>query len=92
MHTAFALPVSQFGGKMPELSMEVANSIREKLFNIKLLIIDEISIVRNVLFTRVDSRLQQIMGVNQPFGGISVLVVGDLNQLPSVMDSPIYKI
>ena len=77
LHTAFALPISQFGGPMPELSTEVANTIREKLFNIKLLIIDEISMVGSTLFSRVDSRLRQIMGVNTPFGGISVLIVGD---------------
>lgn len=32
------------------------------------------------------------MCVNKPFGGISVLVVGDFYQLPPVMDSPIFKI
>ncbi|XP_059142987.1 uncharacterized protein LOC131930491 [Physella acuta] len=92
LHTAFALPISQFGGSMPQLSSEVANTIREKLFNIKLLIIDEISMVGSTLFSRVDSRLRQIMGDNKPFGGISVLLVGDLNQLPPVMDSLIYKV
>ncbi|GBM80454.1 ATP-dependent DNA helicase PIF1 [Araneus ventricosus] len=91
LHTAFALPVSQFGGQMPELSTEVTSTIRNKLFNTKLLIIDEISMVGSTLFSRVDSRLRQIKGVNKPFGGISVLVVGDLNQLPPVMDSPIFK-
>ena len=48
--------------------------------------------VESTLFSRVDSRLRQIMGVNTPFGGISVLIVGDLNQLPPVMDSLIYKV
>ncbi|GBN70075.1 hypothetical protein AVEN_184165-1, partial [Araneus ventricosus] len=76
---------------LPELSTEVTNTIRNKLFNTKLLIIDEISMVGSTLFSRVDSRLRQIKGVNKPFGGISVLVVGDLNQLPPVMDSPIFK-
>lgn len=90
LHTAFALPVSQFGGQMPELSSDVANKIRVALFNVKLIIIDEVSMVGSRLFTNVDIRLRQIRGINEPFGGISVLTVGDLNQLPPVMDSQIF--
>lgn len=35
--------------------------------------------------------LRQVRGVNEPFEGISVIVVGDLNQLPSVMDWPVFQ-
>jgi hypothetical protein len=91
LHTAFSLPLNQFGGQMPDLQADIANSIREKLINLKLLIIDEISMVGSTLFNRVDTRLRQIMGIDEPFGGISVLVVGDLNQLAPVKDTIIYK-
>jgi ATP-dependent exoDNAse (exonuclease V), alpha subunit - helicase superfamily I member len=91
LHTAFALPVSQFSGSMPELSADIANSIREKLFHAKLFIIDEISMVGSTLLSRVDTRLRQIMGKHETFGGLSVIVVGDLSQLPPVMDFPLYK-
>lgn len=67
------------------------NAIREKLFHLKFLVIDEISMVGSRLLCQVDSRLRQIMGRNESFGGISVLAVGDLHQLPPVMDSPVYK-
>ncbi|XP_011866730.1 PREDICTED: ATP-dependent DNA helicase PIF1-like, partial [Vollenhovia emeryi] len=90
LHTAFALPITQYGGQMPELSADVANTIRESLFELKLLIIDEISMVGSTMFSRVDTRLRQIMGRNLSFGGVSVLVVGDLYQLPPVMDTHIY--
>ncbi|GLV46090.1 hypothetical protein CBL_05175, partial [Carabus blaptoides fortunei] len=53
--------VSQFGGQMPELSADLANNIREKLFNLKLLIIDEVSMVGSTFLSRVDTRLRQIM-------------------------------
>ncbi|KAL7291611.1 hypothetical protein TKK_0014650 [Trichogramma kaykai] len=43
------------------------------------------------MFHRIDTRLRQIYGINKPFGGISVITVGDLNQLPPVMDKPKYK-
>lgn len=92
LHTAFALPIQQFGGKMPELSHDTANTIREKLSDLKLLIIDEISMVGSGTFCRVDTRLRQIMGRNDSFGGIPCIVVGDLNQLAPVMDSSIFLI
>lgn len=91
LHTAFALPVSQFGGQMPQLSSDLANKIRNKLINLKLLIIDEISMVGSTLFSRVDTRLRQVLGINKSFGGISVICVGDLQQLPPVMDTHIFK-
>lgn len=47
--------------------------------------------VGSTLLCRVDSRLWQIMGKNESFGGLSVIVVGDLYQLPPVVDSPVYK-
>ncbi|XP_071581581.1 uncharacterized protein [Temnothorax nylanderi] len=90
LHTAFALPVTQYGGQMPDLSEDVANTIRENLFGLKLLIIDEISMVGSTMFSRIDTRLRQIMGRDRSFGGVSVLMVGDLYQLPPVMDTSIY--
>ena len=90
LHTAFVLPLTQFGGVMPELSNDVANTIRTYIAHVKLLIIDEISMVGSTMFSRVDTRLRQIMGLNESFGGVSVIIVGDLSQLPPVMDSPIY--
>ncbi|GLV33460.1 hypothetical protein CBL_20198 [Carabus blaptoides fortunei] len=47
--------------------------------------------VGSTLLSGVDTRLRQIVGVNSSFGGVSVLLVGDLHQLPPVMDAPIYK-
>ena len=35
--------------------------------------------------------LQQIMGTNEPFGGISLVTVGDLSQLKPVFDKWIFK-
>lgn len=90
LHTAFALPVNQ-STNMPELSSDIANTIRIQLRDLKLLVIDEISMVGSRLLNRVSTRLIQIMGKNEPFGGVSVILVGDLNQLPPVFDSPVYE-
>lgn len=39
----------------------------------------------------INSRLQEITGCTKPFGGISVVAVGDLFQLKPEMDSWIFK-
>ncbi|XP_051163759.1 uncharacterized protein LOC127283119 [Leptopilina boulardi] len=90
LHTAFALPISKCNQSMPDLSSSIANTIREKMIDVKLLVIDEISMVGSTLLSRIDTRARQITGVDQSFGGMSVLAVGDLHQLPPVMDRPIY--
>ena len=45
LHTALGLPLAQFGGVMPELSNDIANTIRTHIAHVKLLIIDEIYMV-----------------------------------------------
>ena len=38
----------------------------------------------------IQRRLTEIMKSDDPFGGVSLLAVGDLYQLPPVCHSPIY--
>ena len=54
------------------------------------MVIDEISMVSKDVFDYVNLRLQQIKGNRKPFGGMSVLAVGDFYQLPPVgSDKPL---
>ncbi|XP_034944338.1 ATP-dependent DNA helicase PIF1-like [Chelonus insularis] len=75
-----------------KLSSDLANNIREQLCQVQLIIIDGISMVGSTVLGYVNTRLRQITGVNEPFGGLSVLAVGDLNQLPPVKDKPVYQV
>lgn len=56
------------------------------LFNeLELLIIDEVSMVRCDLLDTIDAILRSVRKNNRPFGGVQLLLIGDLYQLPPVI-------
>lgn len=62
------------------------NSARRNLFrNLELLIIDEVSMLRADLLDAMDWTLRNVRKINQPYGGVQVLFIGDLLQLPPVV-------
>ena len=66
-------------------------SLQNKLSEVKLFIIDEITMVALILFYQINLRLMEIFGVNKPFGGLSVIVYGDFNKFPHVNPPVIYS-
>ena len=54
------------------------------------MIIDEISLVGKRTFDFTDTRLQQLTGIRAPFGGVSVIAVGDFYQLKPVNDRLVF--
>jgi hypothetical protein len=71
------------------ISSVVANLTynREKLnlfHELELLVIDEISMVRCDLLDVIDALLRAARNNNAPFGGVQLLLIGDLYQLPPV--------
>ena len=53
--------------------------------NMELLIIDEVSMLRSDMLDAIDYMMQTIRKKSQAFGGIQVLFIGDLLQLPPVI-------
>lgn len=53
--------------------------------NMELLIIDEVSMLRSDLMDAIDFMLQSVRRKKYPFGGVQVLFIGDLLQLPPVI-------
>ena len=53
--------------------------------NMELLIIDEVSMLRADLLDAMDFMMQSVRKKNTPFGGVQVLYIGDLLQLPPVI-------
>ena len=59
---------------------------------IRYILIDEMSSLGSRLFMKIDARLREafLEKKNCPFGGRSMILVGDLGQLPLVRDKPLY--
>ncbi|MBC7523317.1 MAG: helix-turn-helix domain-containing protein [Flavobacterium sp.] len=53
--------------------------------NMELLIIDEVSMLRADLMDAIDFMLQSVRKKKFPFGGVQVLFIGDLMQLPPII-------
>lgn len=88
IHSFFQLP---FGPFVPGNSRDVA---RQRKFSgdkirlirsLDLLVIDEISMVRADLLDGIDDVLRRFKNPYQPFGGVQLLMIGDLHQLPPVV-------
>lgn len=67
------------------LSFGNTNAFRMILSGVKMLIIDEISMVRADLFEMMNQICQKAFGNTKPFGGIPIVVVGDMFQLPPIV-------
>lgn len=62
------------------------NSNKRKLIEeLELLIIDEVSMLRCDLLDAIDTILKSVRKNNTPFGGVQILFIGDLYQLPPVV-------
>lgn len=56
----------------------------ERWLDAKVLVIDEISMIDKSLFELLDLVARRVKGIDAPFGGLQVLLVGDFLQLPPV--------
>ena len=92
IHSALAIPACQSLKTYKRLDSSRLNSLRCQLGGVKLIFIDEISMVGNTMFNiQIDNRLKDIKGSSLPFGGVSIIAIGDLFQLQPVMDNYIFK-
>lgn len=69
-----------------------ASAMASELSGVSMLVFDEISMVRSDTFEMMNQICQRAKGNTLPFGGIPVVVVGDLFQLPPVVsEDAIYE-
>ena len=93
LHRTLALPVP-LTNELPQLAGEQLQALQTRLEGLRLLIVDEMSMVGRKLLRAVDLRLRQAFPhmADEPFGGISVCLLGDFGQLPPVMDRPMFDV
>jgi len=94
LHSFFQLP---FGPYVPgsEAGRSQYRFSNEKIGIIKsldLLVIDEVSMVRADLLDGVDSVLRRYRRSDRPFAGVQLLMIGDLYQLPPVVQEADWRI
>ena len=88
LHSLLSLPIR--GKNAHELKGQALQKLQNSLIGIKYIIIDEYSVVGQRLLGWIDRRLRQGTVVDEPFGGISIILVGDIAQLPPVGDKVLY--
>ena len=86
------IPIGHHGKSVPNLSDKMRSKLRNKLSELGVIIIDEISMVSNLLLLYIHQRLVEVFGCSQDkaFAGISVIVFGDFYQLPPIQQRTIY--
>ncbi len=62
-----------------------AAAARKNVKNISTIVIDEVSMLRVDLFEALNERLKELRKSHEPFGGIQIILIGDLYQLPPVV-------
>lgn len=94
IHSCFQLPFGPFiPGNTTELNQRRFTKKKINLIrSIDLLIIDEISMVRADMLDAIDAVLRRFRNRNKPFGGVQLLMVGDLHQLPPVVKNHDWQI
>ena len=88
IHSFFQLP---FGPVVPGMKMgekqshyKMSKEKKNLIKTLDLLVIDEISMVRCDVLDAVDQELRKYRDKNKPFGGVQLLLIGDLQQLAPV--------
>ena len=86
IHSFFQLPLSPY---VPNTSYKSKYDFSQEKRNIintlDLLVIDEISMVRSDLLDAIDNVLRRFRQHDLPFGGVQLLMIGDLQQLAPVV-------
>ena len=94
IHRLFQLPIEHEGKEAGywSLSKAAQKVMRTALRSLKVLIIDEVSMVSSLNLAYIHMRLEELFGGNDWFGEKNVLFVGDLLQLQPVNGNPVFEI
>ncbi len=98
LHSQFNLPLTSFIPSSNKVDLNLVTNRRALLEHMKfrkekrkviqemeLLIMDEISMVRADILDAVDFVMRTVRRNHKPFGGVQVMLIGDMHQLPPVV-------
>ena len=86
IHKAFGFCPEMYPDDLKSGGKYHASSATAKLLqSVDILVVDEISMVRADLFDMMNLALQRLRKDTRPFGGVQLVLVGDLLQLPPVV-------
>ncbi len=86
IHSFFGFNTAAFAPGSKDGKLNLTQGQVEYINRLEVLIIDEISMVRADLLDHIDSRLRRIRHIDRPFAGVQIVMIGDLKQLPPVID------
>lgn len=94
LHSFFQLPFGPFvpGSEVQAGQHRIRREKKNIIRSLDLLVIDEISMVRADLLDGVDSILRRYRRSDLPFGGVQLLMIGDLHQLSPVVKKAEWQI
>ena len=77
---------------MHPLEGQSLSKLQEDLNHIRYILIDETSFIGPKMLTQIGARLRQAFPLQCkiPFGGFSIIILGNFGQLPPVKDIPMY--
>ena len=92
-HRLFQLPIQHEGKSATYWSLSKASHkvMKIELQDLKMVIIDEVSMVSSLNLAYIHMRLNDIFESDDWFGGKNVLFVGDILQLPPVNGNPVFE-
>ena len=76
--------VEDFTPSSKRLSAQKKNEILSKFGDARILVLDEVSMCNSVMFALIDLRLRQCFDPQKPFGGLHVILMGDMYQFPPI--------
>lgn len=86
IHSLFQLPFGPIvPGDQGQMNRKFNSEKIKLLRTLDLLVIDEISMVRADVLDGIDAVLRRYRGGDRPFGGVQLLLIGDMQQLPPVI-------
>jgi len=88
IHSFFSLGIRDSIDDGFVASLLAKKPVKARLTKIKILIVDEVSMISPEIFSSMDRILRAFLSPHKPYGGVQVILSGDFFQLPPVVREP----